>query len=117
MKLISGVNVPGEAGNFYKETFENRWTPENPSSVHPRIFNRENEYWVSNRNTYYLKNTDYLRLKNVEIGYTFNFPGVVKAGISNLRVYVNATNCSQLTALRFRIRKRMTPVVNTHKDA
>ncbi|MBD9167854.1 MAG: TonB-dependent receptor [Parabacteroides johnsonii] len=82
----------GEAGNFYKETFENRWTPENPSSVHPRIFNRENEYWVSNRNTYYLKNTDYLRLKNVEIGYTFNFPGVVKAGISNLRVYVNATN-------------------------
>ena len=82
----------GEAGNFYKETFENRWTPENPSSVHPRIFNRENEYWVSNRNTYYLKNTDYLRLKNVELGYTFNFPGVAKAGISNLRVYVNATN-------------------------
>ena len=33
-----------------------------------------------------------MRLKNVEIGYTFNFPGVVKAGISNLRVYVNATN-------------------------
>ncbi|WP_303140415.1 TonB-dependent receptor [uncultured Parabacteroides sp.] len=82
----------GEAGNFYKETYENRWTPENPSSVHPRIFNRENEYWVSNRNTYYLKNTDYLRLKNVELGYTFNFPGVAKAGISNLRVYVNATN-------------------------
>ena len=82
----------GEAGNFYKETFENRWTPENPSSVHPRIFNRENEYWVSNRNTYYLKNTDYLRLKNVELGYTFNFPRIVKAGISNLRVYVNATN-------------------------
>ncbi|WP_456086592.1 SusC/RagA family TonB-linked outer membrane protein [Parabacteroides sp.] len=82
----------GEAGNFYKETFKNRWTPENPSSVHPRIFNRENEYWVSNRNTYYLKNTDYLRLKNVEIGYTFNFPAIQKAGISNLRVYANATN-------------------------
>lgn len=82
----------GEAGNFYKETFENRWTPENPSSVHPRVFNRENEYWVSNRNTYYLKNTDYLRLKNVEVGYTFNFPGVQDAGISNLRVFVNATN-------------------------
>ena len=82
----------GEAGNFYKETYENRWTPENPSSVHPRIFNRENEYWVSNRNTYYLKNTDYLRLKNLEIGYTFNLPGIQKAGISNLRIYANATN-------------------------
>ncbi len=82
----------GEAGNFYKETYENRWTPENPSSVHPRIFNRENEYWVSNRNTYYLKNTDYLRLRNLEIGYTFNLPGIQKAGISNLRIYANATN-------------------------
>lgn len=82
----------GEAGNFYKETYENRWTPENPSSVHPRILNRENEYWVSNRNTYYLKNTDYLRLKNLEIGYTFNLPGIQKAGISNLRIYANATN-------------------------
>ena len=82
----------GEAGNFYKETYENRWTPENPSSVHPRIFNRENEYWVSNRNTYYLKNTDYLRLKNLEIGYAFNLPGIQKAGISNLRIYANATN-------------------------
>lgn len=82
----------GEAGNFYEETFRNRWTPENPSSVHPRVFNRENEYWVSNRNTYYLKSTNYLRLKNVEIGYTFRLPAVEKVGISHLRVYMNATN-------------------------
>ncbi len=82
----------GEAGNFYKETFQNRWTPENPSSVHPRVFNRENEYWVSNRNTYYLKSTNYLRLKNVEIGYTFRLPAIEKVGISHLRVYMNATN-------------------------
>ena len=80
----------GEAGNFYKETFDNRWTPENPSHEHPRVFNRENEYWVSNQNTYYLKNTDYLRLKNVELGYTI--PAVKKVGIQDLRVYVNATN-------------------------
>ena len=82
----------GEAGNFYRTTFENRWTVENPSHKHPRIYNRENEYWVSNQNTYYLYNTDYVRLKNVELGYTFNFPSVQKAGISNLRVFVNATN-------------------------
>ena len=80
----------GEAGNLYKETFDNRWTPENPSHEHPRVYNRENEYWVSNQNTYYLKNTDYLRLKNVELGYTI--PAVKKVGIQDLRVYVNATN-------------------------
>lgn len=82
----------GEAGNFYRTTYLNRWTPENPSHDHPRIYNRDNEYWVSNQNTYYLYNTDYVRLKNVELGYTFNFPAIQKAGISNLRVYVNATN-------------------------
>ena len=37
-----------------------------------------------------MKNTDYLRLKNVELGYTI--PAVKKVGIQDLRVYVNATN-------------------------
>lgn len=87
----------GEAGNFYKTTFDKRWTPENPSDKYPRIYNRENEYWAKpydndGRNTYFLYNTDYVRLKNIELGYTFNFPKVKNAGISNLRVYVNATN-------------------------
>lgn len=82
----------GEAGNFYRDTYLNRWTEENPMVEHPRTYNRDTEYWVSNNNTYYLHNTDYLRLKNIELGYTFDFPGVKKAGISNLRVFVNATN-------------------------
>lgn len=87
----------GEAGNFYKSTYDNRWTVENPSREHPRIYNRETEYWSrdddkSNSSTYFLHNTDYLRLKNIELGYTFNFPKVKKAGITDLRVYVNATN-------------------------
>ncbi len=82
----------GEPGNFYRTTYLNRWTEENPMVEHPRTYNRDTEYWVSNRNTYYLYNTDYLRLKNMELGYTFNFPGVRNAGISNLRVFMNATN-------------------------
>lgn len=82
----------GEAGNFYRTTYLNRWTEENPMVEHPRTYNRDTEYWVSNNNTYYLYNTDYLRLKNMELGYTFNFPGVRNAGISNLRVFMNATN-------------------------
>ena len=82
----------GEAGNFYKMTYDNRWTPENPSSVHPRVYNRENEYWVSNRNTYYLFNTDYLRLKNIELGYTLDFPFIKRAGIQNMRIFANASN-------------------------
>ena len=82
----------GEAGNFYKMTFDNRWTPENPSSIYPRVYNRENEYWVSNRNTYYVYPSDYMRLKNMELGYNFNIPFIKKAGIADMRVFVNTTN-------------------------
>lgn len=90
----------GEAGNFYKMTFENRWTPENPSSEHPRVYNREKEYWVSNRNTYYVYPTDYLRLKNMEIGYTFNSPSIKRIGIQNMRIFANATNVFTLDKVK-----------------
>lgn len=90
----------GDAGNFYKMTYDNRWTPENPSSEHPRVYNRENEYWVSNRNTYYLFPTDYLRLKNIELGYTFNFPSIQRMGISNMRIFANATNVFTLDKVK-----------------
>ncbi|MFQ9022551.1 MAG: hypothetical protein ACLR6J_17685 [Parabacteroides merdae] len=39
-----------------------------------------------------MRNANYLRLKNIELGYTFNFEGLKKAGISNLRLYTNGTN-------------------------
>lgn len=86
----------GEAGNFYKFMYEKRWTEENPMVEHPRAYNRSNEYWATDsedqKNTYYQFKTDYLRLKNLEIGYTFNFPAIRNVGIQDLRVYVNGTN-------------------------
>lgn len=86
----------GESGNFYKFMYENRWTEENWQVEHPRTYDRSNEYWAKEdkdqKNTYYQFNTDYLRLKNMEIGYTFNFPAIRNAGIQNLRLYVSGTN-------------------------
>lgn len=86
----------GESGNFYKFMYEKRWTEENWQVEHPRTYDRENEYWAKNgtdqKNTYYQFNTDYLRLKNMELGYTFNFPAIRNAGIQNLRLYVSGTN-------------------------
>ena len=86
----------GEAGNFYKFMYTNRWTEENPNTDHPRVYNRENEYWAkggaNERNTYYQFNTDYIRLKNLEVGYTFDFPAIRQIGIQNLRLSVTGTN-------------------------
>ncbi len=82
----------GEIGNFLESFAKNRWTPENPDASGPRTFNRGNEYWVGQANTFWLHKTDYIRLKNIEIGY--NIPAAIlrKATIQALRVYVNAYN-------------------------
>jgi hypothetical protein len=81
----------GTVGNFLKEYYKERWTPENWKSEHPRTYERENQYWISNANDYFLRSSDYLRLKNIEIGYTLPF-NLKKAGISRLRVSANAQN-------------------------
>lgn len=82
----------GLVGNYLKSDYEKRWTPENPNSEGPRAWDRENQYWINNDNTYFLRNADYLRLKNAELGYTFRFEGLKKVGFSNLRLYANGSN-------------------------
>lgn len=76
----------GTIGNFLKEYYDQRWTPDNPTANGPRTYEREDQYWISNKNTYFLRKGDYLRLKNVELGYTFSVDALKKAGISKLRI-------------------------------
>ncbi|HTE29560.1 MAG TPA: hypothetical protein VK666_04250, partial [Chryseolinea sp.] len=81
----------GTIGNYLQYTFDHRWTLDNPSSVDPRTVDRNNQYF-SVPNTYYMMNTDYIRLKNFEIGYTLPSRIGKKAAINNLRIYVNGLN-------------------------
>jgi TonB-linked SusC/RagA family outer membrane protein len=82
----------GDIGNFLQSFAENRWTPENPSSTHPRAYNRQDEYWVSNNNTYFLRSTDYVRLKTLELGYRLPSSLTSTVGMQNMRVYVSGFN-------------------------
>ncbi|HYF68118.1 MAG TPA: TonB-dependent receptor [Ohtaekwangia sp.] len=95
-KVYLSTGESGSIGNFVHEVYADRWTVENPSSVHPRIADRSDQYY-SNGNTYWLKDSDYLRLKNVEIGYTL--PGALRErlGLTNLRVYVSGLNLFTVT--------------------
>ena len=81
----------GAIGNYLHEFYENRWTIDNPSSVDPRITDRSDQYYSSG-NTYWLHSNNYLRLKNVEIGYNLNSKITQKLGISSLRVYASGMN-------------------------
>ncbi|GAA4468417.1 TonB-dependent receptor [Nibrella saemangeumensis] len=82
----------GNIGNYLLDMYENRWTVENPSSVHPRIANRADQYYTGQNNTYWLRSSDYIRLKNFEVGYTLPVTVSGKVGMSNFRVYVNGLN-------------------------
>jgi TonB-linked SusC/RagA family outer membrane protein len=80
--------------NYLKSFYDNRWTEDNPSTTYPRTFNGNEEYWVSsdNPNTYWVHKTDFIRLKNLEIGYTVPNKIAKKVGIDNLRLTVGGMN-------------------------
>ena len=85
----------GDIGNYLKYSYDNRWSVDNPSSVDPRLANRGDTYYTGGgygNNTYWLRNSNYLRLKNVEIGYNLSPSIGKKVGISNFRLYANALN-------------------------
>jgi len=81
----------GILGNYYQEFADNRWTPENTGAAYPRSFDGDTQYWRSQANTFWLRSSDYIRLKSVELGYNISmFNG--KIGPKTLRLYVNGSN-------------------------
>ncbi|UKJ06745.1 SusC/RagA family TonB-linked outer membrane protein [Solitalea lacus] len=78
----------------------NRWTPETAATAtYPRLTYGTN---VNNHrtSTYWIKDGDYLRVKNVELGYTLPSSASNKIHLSNLRVFVNAYNPLTITKLK-----------------
>ena len=85
----------GDIGNYVKWSHDHRWSIDNPSSTDPRLAIRNDTYYTGGEysaNTYNLFKKDYLRLKNVELGYNFPVSMVNKIWLSNLRLYVNGLN-------------------------
>lgn len=89
----------GEIGNFTKDYYDHRWSPDNPSSVDPRVNDRNDTYWATG-NTYWVRSTNYVRLKNLEIGYSIPEFLKKKGGITNLRFYANCLNLFTLDNLK-----------------
>jgi hypothetical protein len=89
----------GNIGNYLLDMYENRWTIDNPSSEHPRIANRSDQYY-SNNNTYWLRSSDYIRLKNFELGYSLPEILTKKIGSSSARIYLSGVNVFTVDKLK-----------------
>ncbi|RPD41948.1 SusC/RagA family TonB-linked outer membrane protein [Chitinophaga barathri] len=78
----------------------NRWTPQTAeTATYPRLtiggsFNntQNSDYWI--------QNTSYLRLKNIELGYTLPYALTHRIRIASTRIFVNGTNLLTFTKVK-----------------
>ncbi|MFD2327283.1 SusC/RagA family TonB-linked outer membrane protein [Mucilaginibacter galii] len=90
---INNLVNSGTASNGYLSQFSvGRWTPANAATAqYPRLLVADRANNTQNSD-FWLRNGDYLRLKNAEIGFTLPTAWVSKAKISSCRVYVSGFN-------------------------
>lgn len=100
---IGGNFLFGDAGNFNQSTifYEHLdyWRPDNTNAFFPKPYmtNLKNKnIQVQSR---YLQNGSYLRLKNLQLGYTFRQALISRVGLSALRVYFTGENIFTFTKL------------------
>ena len=82
-------------GNYFSDAI-NGWTPSNTNTDIPR--NTQADPGFNRRmSTFYLENGAYFRLRNAQLGYTIPRNLVEALNISNIRVYLSATNLFTIT--------------------
>lgn len=88
---------PSFSGAKSKTALYDSWTPTHMNAQAPlqetQGYNSTNQVPTS----YFIENGSYLRAKNMSIGYTFSDRWLSGAGISTLRIYVQAANLFTFT--------------------
>ncbi len=77
-------------GNAFVQHLD-RWTPQNPDASYPRlgIGNNFNNFATS---SYWLRDNSYMRLKNIEVGYTLPLNFSKRVRLQGVRFFFNGTN-------------------------
>ena len=82
--------MPFFLGGTVQEQHKDRWTPDNPDASYPRLaWNQTNNEQTS---SFWMKSAAYMRLQNLQIGYTFPKTILETIKIQNLRIYVSGRN-------------------------
>ncbi|MFV0507552.1 MAG: TonB-dependent receptor [Bacteroidales bacterium] len=72
------------------------WTPENPNASYPRLtlVNTAND---TQYNSFWLRKADYLKLQNIQVGYTLPKASLEKLRLQYLRIYLAGQNLATIT--------------------
>lgn len=92
----------GTIGNFYSSWADNRWSPSNTNGTYPRVDTRASSSVNGGlyRNTFWLNDASFLRLKNLELGYNLAPELLSKIKMQALRLYVNGFNLLTVTKVK-----------------
>lgn len=97
--LVHPFDQQGSAtGLAYKD----HWTPANPHALYPRIYSNQPDYdtrWSS----WWLRDASYLKLRNLELGYSFSNTMIKRWGMQRLRAYVAGQNLWTWTRMKEQI--------------
>lgn len=81
-----------------KEWITDAWTPENTNSRLPILHTlNDAKYMHDYKNTQWLYDASYLRLKQLQLAYSFPKALIAKAKMSRLQIFVNANNLFTIT--------------------
>jgi TonB-linked SusC/RagA family outer membrane protein len=105
---ISNYNVYGfmtvanfnNGSNSAYEYYNNRWTPDHQDAEYPRADPAPSST-ASVTSDFWLKNSAYLRLKTVSLGYTVPARISSKLKIKNVRLYVTGENLLTFSPIKF----------------
>jgi TonB-linked SusC/RagA family outer membrane protein len=96
-------NLEFPGGNVFREYYDNRYIPgaaDNSAALFPAVIaaTNANNYRTS---TMYQRDAKYLRLENVEIGYTLPTHLTAKAAISRVRFFISGVNLFVIDGIKF----------------
>lgn len=84
-------------GNFSYEMHNDYWTPENPNALLPRHYaGSGHNYQISD---HWLQNAAYIRMKNLQVGYSFPQEWISKVRLQRLRLYFSGENLFEFSKL------------------
>lgn len=84
-----------ETGSNKGARLLNAWSPVNSNSDIPALSLTDNN-WEGRFSTYFIENGSYLKLRNAQLGYTFQRQALSRIGLQSLRLYVGGDNLAIL---------------------
>jgi len=93
----SGYGNQASFSNVSTEYFNNRWNGDGSTNEYARALINDGDVQNNRASSYFVEDGSYLRLRNLNVGYSLPAQITEKIGLNALRIYVSAQNVFTIT--------------------